>query len=113
MAEEVAERLSNLWVAYCEWMDYAGTPRLPKEVATKGEIRMLRFRIESLGENDAFVEVEATTNGLRLGVGYADAGRRALVTDVSPEQLAALSKALEAVVLVSDDANFDDDDDDE
>ncbi len=67
---------------------------------------MMRFRIDELGENDAFVEVEATPNGLRLGVGYTDSERRALVTDVTPDQLAALAKALEAVVLVSEDVDF-------
>ena len=74
---------------------------------------MMRFRINGLGENDAFVEVEATTKGLRLGVGYTDAARRALVTDVTPDQLSALAKALEAVVLVADDVDFDYDEDDE
>ena len=68
---------------------------------------MMRFRIDELGEKDAFVEVEATTNGLRLGVGYTDSERRALVTDVTPEQLSALAKALEAVVLVSEEVDFD------
>ena len=74
---------------------------------------MMRFRIDELGENDAFVEVEATPNGLRLGVGYTDSERRALVTDVTPDQLAALAKALEAVVLVSEDVDFDYDEDEE
>ena len=67
----------------------------------------MRFRIDGLGENDAFVEVEATTKGLQLGVGYTDAMRRALVTDVTRDQLSALAKALEAVVLVSEEADFD------
>ncbi len=73
----------------------------------------MRFRIDGLGENDAFVEVEATTKGLQLGVGYTDAMRRALVTDVTPDQLSALAKALEAVVLVSEEVDFDYDYDDE
>ena len=68
---------------------------------------MMRFRIDGLGENDAFVEIESTTNGLRLGVGYTDSERRALVTDVTPDQLSALAKALEAVVLVSEDIAYD------
>ncbi len=73
----------------------------------------MRFRIDGLGENDAFVEVKATTKGLQLGVGYTDAMRRALVTDVTPDQLSALAKALEAVVLVSDEVDFDYDEDGE
>ena len=73
----------------------------------------MRFRIDGLGENDAFVEVEATTSGLRLGVGYTDAMRRALVTDVTRDQLSALAKALEAVVLVSEEVDFDYDYDEE
>lgn len=73
----------------------------------------MRFRIDGLGENDAFVEVEATTKGLQLGVGYTDAFRRALVTDVTPDQLSALAKALEAVVLVCDEVDFDYDEDEE
>ena len=75
---------------------------------------MMRFRIDELGENDAFVEVEAdperTPSGRRL---HRLRASRALVTDVTPDQLSALAKALEAVVLVSEDVDYDYDDEDD
>ena len=67
---------------------------------------MVKFRIDGIGENDAYIEVEATRYGLELGVGYEDSERRSLVTDISRNELAAVAKACEAVVLVTDEADF-------
>ena len=34
---------------------------------------MVKVRIDGIGENDAYIEVEATKYGLELGVGYGTA----------------------------------------
>ena len=71
---------------------------------------MVKFRVDGIGENDAFIEVEATKYGLELGVGYEDSERRSLVTRISRDELTAVAKAFEAVVLVTDEADFEDED---
>ena len=71
---------------------------------------MVKVRIDGIGENDAYIEVEATRYGLELGVGYEDSDRRSLVTRISRDELAAVTKACEAVVLVTDDADYEDED---
>ena len=66
----------------------------------------MKFRIDGIGENDAFIEIEATKYGLELGVGYEDSERRSLVTDISRDELAAVARACEAVVLVTSEDDF-------
>ena len=39
-------------------------------------------------------------------MGYEDSERRSLVTDITRDELAAVAKAFEAVVLVTDDDDF-------
>ena len=68
----------------------------------KVERKSVGFRIERLGENETFVKVEAITSGLRPGSWICRRWAAPPVPDVSTEQLAALSKALEAVVHVSE-----------
>ena len=38
----------------------------------------MKVRIDGIGENDAYIEVEATEGGLELGVGYEYSERRSL-----------------------------------
>ena len=70
----------------------------------------MKVRIDGIGENDAYIEVEATKYGLELGVGYEDSERRSLVTDITRDELKAVAKAFEAVVLVTDEDDFEDED---
>lgn len=67
---------------------------------------MVKVRIDGIGENDAYIEVEATRYGLELGVGYEDSERRSLVTSITRDELTAVAKAFEAVVLVTDEDDF-------
>ena len=67
---------------------------------------MVKIRIDGIGKNDAYIEVEATKYGLELGVGYEDSERRSLVTDISRDELTAVAKAFEVVVLVTDEDDF-------
>ena len=71
---------------------------------------MVKVRIDGIGENDAYIEVEATKYGLELGVGYEDSERRSLVTHITRDELKAVPKAFEAVALVTDEDDFEDED---
>ena len=66
---------------------------------------MVKVRIDGIGENDAYIEVEATEGGLEFGVGYEDSERRSLVTEITRDELTAVAKAFEAVVLVTRDSD--------
>ena len=47
-----------------------------------------------------------TEGGLELGVGYEYSERRSLVTKITRDELTAVAKAFEAVVLVTDEDDF-------
>ena len=56
----------------------------------------MNFRMDDLGDSNAYLEVKKVETWLELGVGYSDSARRAFVTCLNRRQVLALTAALEA-----------------
>ena len=57
----------------------------------------MKFRIDGLGDDSAYVEVEQKENWLEIGVGYPSSQKRAFVSGMNRRQALALAGMLKAL----------------